>query len=201
MLEDSDRIRERMELLSAASFEGLFFHIDGVVIDVNQRLAEMFGYAPHELLGPNTMQMCVAPEDIPGVLKTMNSGSELAYVINAVRKDGSRFRAELQAKQGKLGDKPLRVVAVRDITERERTQTLLRENEARLRELAQATFDVIVFNREGAIVEVGGEVEKVLGYTPEQMVGKRVLDFVAQAATPAITQVLEESGWACTRRW
>jgi len=65
VVDDSERIRERMELLSAASFEGLFFHVDGVIIDANQRLAEMLGYAPHELLGAQTLQRCVAPEDIP----------------------------------------------------------------------------------------------------------------------------------------
>jgi len=121
----------------------------------------------------------------------MASGYEGEYTITAVRKDGSRFRAELQAKQGKLGDRPLRVVAVRDVTERERTQALLRESEARLRELAQATFDIIVFSADGVIMDVAGQFKKVLGYEREQMVGRRVLDFVAEAATPVVKQALD----------
>ena len=81
------------------------------------------------------------------------------YVITVVRKDGSRFRAELQAKQGKLGNRPVRVVAVRDVTERERAQALLRESELRLKQLAEAAFDIISFSRDGVVVDTSGKLE------------------------------------------
>jgi PAS domain-containing protein len=42
--EEHSRVEERMVLLSTASFEGLAFHSDGVVFDMNQRLADMLGY-------------------------------------------------------------------------------------------------------------------------------------------------------------
>ena len=93
--DELQRTRERMELLSVASFEGLFFHVDGVIIDANQRLADMLGYAPEEVLGAHTLQRCVAPEDLPAVLERMAARHEGAYVIDGVRKDGSRFRAEI----------------------------------------------------------------------------------------------------------
>jgi PAS domain S-box-containing protein len=114
-----ERAQERADMLSEASFEGLLFHVDGVVFEVNQRLAELLGYEPNELLGDKTMQRCVAPEDLQGVLARLAAGYEGVYVISGVRKDGSRFRAEFQAKQGKLGDRPVRIAAVRDVTERE----------------------------------------------------------------------------------
>jgi PAS domain S-box-containing protein len=186
------RERERMQLLSAASFEGLLFHVDGVVFDANHRLAEMLGYEPNELLGEQTLRRVVAPEDLPKLLARMAEGQEGEYVITGIRKDGSRFRAELQAKQGTLGERPVRVVAVRDVTARDRTQTLLRESETRLRNLAAATFDLTLFIRDGVIVDVAGSVEKVLGYTREEFVGRNAVEFVdpryARAAVEALAK-------------
>jgi two-component system cell cycle sensor histidine kinase/response regulator CckA len=123
------RLAERTELLSAASFEGLFFHVDGRVIDVNQRLTELSGHRREDLLGDQVMQRCIVPEELPGVLQRMAERYEGEYVITAMRSDGSRFRAELQAKQGTLGDRPVRVVAVRDVTERERAERERRDLE------------------------------------------------------------------------
>jgi two-component system, cell cycle sensor histidine kinase and response regulator CckA len=185
-------VEERLDMLSAASFEGIFVHIDGVVIDANRRVEEMLGYDHGEVLGDRTLRQCVAPEDLPGVLQRMAQGIEGEYVITGVRKDGTRFRAELLTKQGKLGERPVRVVAVRDVTERERTHALLRESEARLRDLAAATFDVTVLSRDGVVVDVLGGIEAVLGYRPEEVRGRKLLDFVAPPSLPLATEIVAE---------
>jgi PAS domain S-box-containing protein len=190
--EQHRRARERLEMLSSASFEGIFVHEQGPVIDCNARLGELLGYAPEELLGPHTMSRCVAPADLPMVRQRLAEHLEGAYVITAVRKDGSRFRAELQAKQGKLGARPVRVVAVRDVTERERASALLRESEARLRDLALQAFDYIVFSRDGLVVAVHGDMEKVLGFPSSRMLGRQLIEFVAPFAVPLVAQLLGE---------
>ena len=192
MEQELERLRERMELLSAASFEGLFFHIDGSIIDVNQRLVELGGYDAEEMLGDQFLRRCVVPEDVPTVVGNIAKGYEGSYVITAVRKDGSRFLAELQTKQGKLGNRPVRVVAVRDVTERERTAALLRESETRLRELAQATFDITVFSRDGVIVDLVGDPAKVFGYVREEMIGHPVLEFVSPSVAADIGQAIKQ---------
>src|SRR5678816_253542 len=123
-------------MLSAASFEGLFFHHGGVVIDANERLSEMIGFSHDELVGMNVASVCVAPEDLPEVQRRLAAGIEGEYVVSAIRKDGTRFRAAVLSKQGRLGERPVRVVATRDVTEREQMLALLRESEARFRDLA-----------------------------------------------------------------
>jgi len=173
------RSRERAQMLSEASFEGIMIHVDGSIIDANQRLADMLGYEHAEVVGPDLLRRAVAPEDLPSVLQRMRDRVEGEYVITGVRKDGSTFRAELLSKQGKLGTRPVRVAAVRDVTERERTSTLLRESEARLRELALTAFDLLVYSRDGVIVEVAGGIDQPLGYPLEQLIGRRILDLVA----------------------
>jgi len=180
--EQHEVLAERHEMLSAASFEGIMINADGgVVIDANQRLAELTGYEPAELLGSQTMTQCIAPEDLAAVQKRLREGVEGAYLITGIRKDGSRFRAEILSKQGKLGERPVRVVAVRDVTERERTNALLRESEVRLRDLAAAAFDFFTVSRDGVIVEMGGRVEETMGYRPDQLLGQSLFDHIAPA--------------------
>ncbi len=186
------RVSERMQMLSSGSFEGIFVHVDGVVIDTNERLSEMSGYDQNELLGAETIMRCVAPEDKPEVLRRIANRSEGAYIVTGVHRDGKMFRVELQSKQGKLGEKPVRVVAVRDVSERERTLALLHESEQRLRDLARQAFDLTVLSREGVIVDFEGRAEELLGKTREQLIGHPILEFVAPSSQPLARQVLAE---------
>jgi PAS domain S-box-containing protein len=190
--EEQERLRERLEMMSQASFEGLLYHVDGVVIDVNERLCEMHGYTRAEMLGPDVLRRCVAPEDIPDILRRQAERYEGEYNATAIRKDGSRFRVEVQSKQGRLGDRAVRVIAIRDITERERTHALLRESEARLSELAASAFDLTVFSRDGIILDVRGATERVLGRTAAEMIGRPVFDFMAPSAVPGAQQMIQQ---------
>jgi two-component system, cell cycle sensor histidine kinase and response regulator CckA len=190
--DEQRRLRERADMLSSASFEGLLIHDEGVVIDANQRLAELVGYEPGELLGSELLERCAAPEEVARLRERIRERFEGTYVINAVRKDGSHFRAEFQSKQGKLGARPVRVCAVRDVTERERTSALLLESEARLRDLAQQAFDFIVFSRDGVVVEVTGPVEGMLGWKPSEWVGRRLTELAEPSSVPLLEQVLAE---------
>jgi PAS domain S-box-containing protein len=185
--EEMRRTRARLDMLWAAAFEGLVFHSEGVAVDANQRFSEMVGYAPEEIPGLDTFA-CVAPEDREEARRRVAHRIEGAYVVTGLRKDGSRFRAELLSKEGHLGDRPVRVVAVRDVTERERTLALLSESEARLRDLAAVAFDFIIYSRDGLIVETHGDVEGKMGWSPPLVVGRPILDFVASSGQPIVRE-------------
>lgn len=190
--EDTRRIQERMDMLSAASFEGIMIHEAGLIVDANQRLSEMLGYELSEIIGKELIPMCAAPEDVPRVLARVVARLEGDYVITGIRKDGSRFRAEILSKQGHLGERPIRVAAVRDVTLRERNAELLRESENRLRLLAEEAFDCIVLSRDGVIVDTGGDISGMLGYEVEAVIGRRITEFVNPPMIPFINQVIAE---------
>jgi two-component system cell cycle sensor histidine kinase/response regulator CckA len=189
---DLRKVQERMEMISDAAFEGLMVHVDGVAIYTNQRITEMTGYEPSELAALNILEECVVPEDRAGIRHRLANRIEGVYVVTAMRKDGSRFRAELHAKQGRLGHRPIRVVAVRDVTERERANTLIHESEARLRELATQAFDMLTLSREGIILRASGAVEAILGVKPDELVGKPILEFVAPSFRPMTRRILAD---------
>jgi PAS domain S-box-containing protein len=186
------RTQERSEMLAAASFEGLFFHHGGVVIDANDRLSEMLGYSHDEIVGMDVPRVAVAPEDLPEVQRRLANGIEGEYVVTAIRKDGTRFRAAVLSQQGRLGERPVRVVATRDVTERERTTALLREGEARFRDLAEAAFDMTVFSRDGVVVEARGDVQRLVGISREELIGRSMFDFVAPSSQPTMREMVAQ---------
>ncbi len=121
---------ERFRRLSEAAFEGIVISDRGRIIDANERLAEMLGYAEQlpKLIGREAMEF-VAPESRDLVLKHIRSGYDKPYEHLAIREDGTVFPVEVQGKALPHASRQLRVTAIRDITERVQVEEALRESE------------------------------------------------------------------------
>ena len=126
---------ERFRRLSEASIEGIVIHDHGVVLDVSNRFASMFGYEVHELVGRNVLEFLPAPDWKEVILERVRSGSEQPYEMVGVRKDGTRISVEIHARRTAFHGRDARVAAVRDITERKllerQTMQLMQEQAAR----------------------------------------------------------------------
>ena len=121
---------ERFRRLTEAAFEGIGITDQGRIVDANERLAEMFGYQLAEILGRNVMDF-VAPESAETVERFMRERKGEMYEHLAVRKDGSVFPVETQGKPFPGGG-TIRVAAVRDITERKRSEERIQRQLERL---------------------------------------------------------------------
>jgi two-component system cell cycle sensor histidine kinase/response regulator CckA len=190
--DDARKVRERLDMLQAASFEGIVIHDGGVVVDCNDRVCEMFGYSHEEMLDPAQLGRGIAPEDQGDARARIEQRVEGEFVYTCVRKDGSRMRIEFCTRQTRLGERPLRVVAMRDVTARERTAELLRESETRLRRLLEATFDAVVLSRNGDLVDVSEGAERFFGLSREDLIGRPVLDRVAPTGRDEVSQRIQE---------
>jgi PAS domain S-box-containing protein len=62
---------------------------------------------------------------------------------------------------------------------RQKTEILLRESDERLAHFYQATFEGIAITLDGKIIEVNEQMAKMLGIETEEIVGGRVVDYVA----------------------
>jgi PAS domain S-box-containing protein len=118
--EAEERLREseeRFRSLSEASLEAIFVHDGGRVVDVNQALCDMSGYAWHEIIGRDGFEL-IAPECRELVYRNLLAELDRPYEIECVRRDGTRIPVEVQARSFPYRGRVLRVVAVRDITAR-----------------------------------------------------------------------------------
>ena len=144
---------ERLRCLSEATFEGIMIHERGIILDVNQALVRMMGYDAAELIGINALEL-VTPESRELVLQHIQARYQDPYEAIALRKDGSQFPVEVQAKVLPYQERLVRVVAVRDITVRKQAEEELRQARDQLR----AVLDAVP----GSISWVGADL-KYLG--------------------------------------
>jgi PAS domain S-box-containing protein len=112
---------ERFRNLTAAAFEGIFITENGRVLDANDQGLKMFGYQRAEMIGREVGEF-VSPETRSLVMEAIRANRETIYEHQLIRKDGSYFHAEAQAKVVRVGDRTLRMTAIRDITERKHAQ-------------------------------------------------------------------------------
>lgn len=110
---------ERFKTLTEVAEEGIAISENGVLMDVNPTLARMFGYEPSEMLGRQILDF-VEDGSREYVLNLLARDWDKPYEAVMVRKNGSRFSAEVIGKYGVYKGKRMRTASVRDITERKK---------------------------------------------------------------------------------
>lgn len=111
----------RFRRLSEATFEGVVVHEDGMVLDVNQVLLDMFGVTMEQVKGRDALAY-VVPEDRERLRRIIAERRAQTLEAVGIRADGSRFPIEINGKVIMDGNRAVRVAAVRDITERKRLE-------------------------------------------------------------------------------
>jgi diguanylate cyclase (GGDEF)-like protein/PAS domain S-box-containing protein len=78
----------------------------------------------------------------------------------------------------------------REVTERARAEEALRVSEERFRRLSDATTEALLITRNGVILEVNQAMCRLFAYTPEELVGRSVLDLVAPESLAFIKSLM-----------
>jgi len=117
--------RNRYRQLSEASTEGILFHDNGIIIEVNDAFAELVEFPCQRLIGMNVIENFVAFEDWERVRHRIDSDNPLPYEIMARSITGRTFPVELRGRTGEFAGRRCRVVSVRDITHRKKTERKL----------------------------------------------------------------------------
>ena len=182
---------ERMRKFAAATNEGIFFHKNGVLTDVNEALLAISGHTREELIGRNTLEF-VAPEWVEAATEYMRGEREDPYEIELVRKNGRRVAVEIVAKSVRSKDEVSRMGVLRDITARKHAETRLRESEIRLRTLIEQSPVGISFSRDGTTIDVNARYAEMFGYrNAAEVLDTPYLDRIAPRARPAVSEIIE----------
>lgn len=103
--------------LSDASFEAVFLSEKGICISQNRSARMMFGYSNDEAVGMPATNW-IHPDNRELTIRNIASGFEGVYQSRALRKDGSTFPCEIQARVIEQDGRNIRITALKDITDR-----------------------------------------------------------------------------------
>jgi PAS domain S-box-containing protein len=158
--------------------------LDGTITAWNRAAERLFGYSATEAVGEH-FALIVPPhrrEEADRILGQVNRGERIEqFETVRVHKDG-------QSVDVSLTFSPIRSAAghitgaskiARDITESKRTETALnRETEERQRIFETSQDLILVTDGIGNFIQVSPSVANILGYRPEEMVGRSAVDFI-----------------------
>ncbi len=159
-------------VLDYASTEGIFILENSIVIEANHTGCKMFGYTYEEALG------LIAPDafeqvDRKTVSERITQQITGFYRVTAIRKDGTKFPAELYGRNVTYRGKSMRLSLVRDISDRIKTEQKLQENELKFKTLFEHAADgILVGDENGHIIDVNSSFCKLTGYSPDNILDK-----------------------------
>ncbi|MGE4064127.1 MAG: PAS domain S-box protein [Rhodospirillaceae bacterium] len=176
--------RARAEAILAGAPDPIFLvRSDSTIEYVNPQVERVLGYSANELVGERIERLI--PQRFStghrshvrgffdvGVLRQMGAGKELF----AVAKDGREIPVEIGLSPIRVGEKPVVVAQLRDITERKQAAAELRESQQLLSGVIQNSDTVIFVKRKGRYILVNKAWEKMAGISAEEARNKTDLE-------------------------
>lgn len=177
-LHDSE---QRMKSIIAGMDDIVFIMDDELVFrEYHQSTASTHYFTPEECIGKRFDDVGF-PEPAQGIIKTaltetfQTGNPEIVEYYLEMEGEKLWFDLHVNTFYGNDGIRKGITGVVRDITDRKRTEEKLRESELRFNQLAEQSRTVVwEVNARGVYTYISSGVEKVLGYTPEELIGKKL---------------------------
>jgi len=150
---------------------------DRVVMEVNERLCDILGYSPEEILGKSARMFYPTDEDFEyvGIIKYKQIHEKGIGTIETrlQRKDGSMIDVLLSSAPINPKDLSIGVTfTVLDITLLKQSENKLQESEKKYRHLVESTPDwVWTCDKEGRHTFSNKAIKKLLGYEVQEIIG------------------------------
>lgn len=169
---------------------------DSITTFANEPMARMLGYTAEEMVGKHLFEFM----DEHGVemskhnLERRAQGLAEQHDFELLHRDGSRVYTAMETAPitDENGNFVGAVAGVLDISERRRAEDALRASESRFRAVFEdASVAIVLASPRGKILQVNPAMERMLGYTAEELVGKEAAFVTHPDDRPATSRVFQ----------
>ncbi len=171
----------------------------GNFIDANDTALALLGYKRDEIKNLNYASL-LDDEQLSKAFQSMNEHLEKGFratrnEYRLKRKDGSSIWIETDAGIIYHDGKPFALQGIaHDITERKLAEERIRSSEERFRSLVETTSDWIwEVDTEGRYTYSSPKVNDLLGYDPQEIVGRKLFDFKPTGEAASIDGIIRSS--------
>jgi PAS domain S-box-containing protein len=170
------------------SYDAIFISdLSGRVLDVNATMLAMYRVTREQALtltiddfsGPASR---MSPEDSRKIWNEVLAGKDHIFPWQALRpSDGSLFDVEVYLTRIEVGNKPVILANVRDVTDRKRAEAALKESERNYRNLVENSLSIIyTILPDGILSFVSPGWKTQLGHEPAEVIGHNFREFVCE---------------------
>ncbi len=188
---------ERYRRLFESAKDGILIldYETGSIIDANPFIISLLGYSRDGLLGKKLSEIGLIA-DTSRAEKIFESLKKEEYVrydnIPLLAKDGRSLAVEFISNVYRVDQGKVIQCNIRDISERVRIECKLQESEEQFRTIIETANEGIwIMDESYATAFINPRMAEILGYTPDEMIGHAVTDFMFPEDVPAHRQRME----------
>ncbi len=205
--ERDERLRSQLDLIGRTfdSMTDAIFILDAnippTILECNNSASTVFGYKEDEMLGKTTEFLHANDESLKkfqGLLYRAIEENRLPFRLprfEMKRKDGTIFTSEHSVSQlsNEEGERIGWISIVRDLSKLSKMEDDLKRSEIRYQDLAEHISEALGFiDANWTITYVNTPFAEMLGYAPEEMIGKKPLVFVDEESRDLVMKELEK---------
>jgi PAS domain S-box-containing protein len=170
--------------------------LTGVFTYANPASEKIADYDSKEMIGKRFTKF-VPKKELPkyfSKIKEMVQGKKIdSFETYVIHKNGHLVPVDFSGSIIKIRNKSYIVGVMRNITERKQIEEKLRLSEERFRDISFSMADWIwEVDKDGKYTFASGKIKEILGYMPEEIIGKTPFDFMSKDGAKRVGEIFRE---------
>ncbi|WP_347839829.1 PAS domain S-box protein [uncultured Draconibacterium sp.] len=135
---------EKYRFLTETTLDGILIHKNGILLDCNQAFLRITGFTKEEAIGENLLSMVPSGKARKKIQEQIQKQHAKPYIAEVARKDGSLYFAELEGHETEFKGEKVRLVSLKDVSERIKAEERIKKSESEYRALAKETKENLI---------------------------------------------------------